>query len=85
MGPGVRRDDVVRIGAHHVAPSFRPSVIAARKSLRVNGGFSEPPSKIKREAERRKAHLRSTAAAYFPDRRETEAHGNASRRSVTAF
>src|SRR5437660_12725288 len=36
---------------------------------------------------RRNAERRTlvTAAAYFPDRRETEAHGNASRRSVTAF
>src|ERR1700710_2153464 len=41
------------------------------------------PQEEMRETERRKAHL-VTAAAYFPDRRETEAHGNASRRSVTA-
>src|SRR5882757_302549 len=43
------------------------------------------PRREKREAERRKAHLRSTAAAYFPDRRETEAHGNAFRRPAAAF
>src|SRR3954453_6066948 len=42
-----------------------PSVIAARKSLRVNGGFSEPPSKRKREAERRKAHL-GNSRGLFP-------------------
>jgi hypothetical protein len=42
---------------------IRPSVIAARKSLRVNGGFSEPPSKKKRG--RRNAERRTlvTAAA----------------------
>ena len=36
---------------------------------------------------RRNAERRTlvTAAAYFPDRRETEAHGNASRRSVAAI
>src|SRR5258708_4744774 len=40
------------------------------------------PRKEKREAERRKAHLGSvTAAACFPDRRKTEAHGNAFQRS----
>jgi hypothetical protein len=43
MGPGVRRDDV----ENFVRAFLRPSVIAARKSLRVNGGFSEPPSKRK--------------------------------------
>src|SRR4030081_1653445 len=48
-------------------------------------GSMNLPRQEKREAERRKAHLRSTAAAYFPDRRETRAHGNASRRSVAAF
>jgi hypothetical protein len=48
---------------------LRASVIAARKSLRVNGGFSEPPSKRKREAERRKAHL-NRAAACSPDCRK---------------
>src|SRR3979409_906302 len=36
---------------------------------------------------RRNAERRTlvTAAAYFPDRRESEAHGNASRRSVAAI
>src|SRR5258708_21029185 len=39
------------------------------------------------ERGRRNAERRTlvTAAACSPDRRETEAHGNASRRSVTAF
>jgi hypothetical protein len=46
MDPGVRRDDVE--GVVRITFSFfRASVIAARKSLRVNGGFSEPPSKRK--------------------------------------
>src|ERR1700754_3457583 len=40
MGPGVRRDDV----ENFVRSFVQASVIAARKSLRVNGGFSEPPS-----------------------------------------
>src|ERR1700712_2394838 len=66
-------------------PFFRASVIAARKCLRVNGGFSEPPSKRKEGDGTPKGAPWVTAAAYFPDRRETEAHGNASRRSVTAF
>src|SRR5712675_523629 len=49
-------------------------------------GSENLPRREKREAERRKAHLGSvTAAACFPDRRKTEAHGNAFRRSVTAF
>src|SRR3954451_1712131 len=44
-------------------------------------------SSLSRKRGRRNAERRTlvTAAAYFPDRRETEAHGNASRRSVTAF
>ena len=43
MGPGFRRDDVVRL--MRITPSFvGPSVIAARKLLRVSGGFSDPPS-----------------------------------------
>jgi hypothetical protein len=41
MGPGLRRDDV----ENFVRSFLGPSVIAARKSLRVNGGFSEPPSR----------------------------------------
>jgi hypothetical protein len=39
-------------------------------------------SKEEREAERRKAHLGVTAAAYFQDCLETEAHGNAFQRSA---
>src|ERR1700709_2771342 len=71
--------------AHRIRSLLRPSVIAARKSLRVNGGFSEPPSKRKEGGGTPKGAPWVTAAAYFPDRRETEAHGNAFRRSVTAF
>ena len=59
------------------------SVIAARKFLHVSGRFSFLPPLKGREAERRKAHL-VTAAACFPDCRETEAHGNASQRPAAA-
>src|SRR6185295_11049251 len=42
---------------------------------------------LEKKRGRRNAERRTlvTAAACFPDRRETEAHGNASRRSVAAF
>src|SRR3954453_4165 len=61
-----------------------PSVIAARKSLRVNGGFSEPPSKRKREAERRKAHLGNGRGLFpgLPGNRGTRQRLSASRRGV---
>jgi hypothetical protein len=38
--------DALFVVAEHIASfvPFRPGVIAARKFLRVNGGFSEPPS-----------------------------------------
>ena len=61
------------------------SVIAARKSICVSGGFGEPRSrKEEREAERRKAH-HNRAAACFPDCRKAEAHGNAFQRPAAAF
>jgi hypothetical protein len=44
MGPRLRGDDVERVVRIALVEA---SVIAARKSLRVNGGFSEPPSKRK--------------------------------------
>jgi hypothetical protein len=47
-------------------------------------GSENLPRTEKREAERRKAHL-GNSRGLFPDRRKTEAHGNASRRSVTAI
>src|SRR6201991_2528491 len=53
MGPGVRQDDV----ENFVRSFVQASVIAARKPLRVNGGFRNLPREEKREAERRKAHL----------------------------
>ena len=81
MGPGLRRDDGESVDAHR--SSFRTSVIAARKSLHVSGRFRGLPPAKGREAERRKAHLIS-AAACFPDCRETEAHGNASQRPAAA-
>ena len=81
MGPGLRRDDV----ENFVLSFLRASVIAARKSICVSGSFRGPRSlEEEREAERRKAHLGSTAAAYFPDCRETEAHGNAFQRPAAA-
>src|SRR3954451_218119 len=69
----------------HIHRSFPgPSVSAARKSLHVSGSFRWPRSRVRRG--RRNAERRTlvTAAAYFPDRRETEAHGNASRRFAAA-
>src|SRR4051812_27082259 len=64
-----------------------PSVIAARKSLRVNGGFSEPPSKRKREAERRKAHLGNSRGLFpgLPGNRGTRQRLSALRRGVVAL
>src|SRR4030088_522672 len=74
-----------QVCADAAVPFFRPSVIAARKSLRVNGRFRKPRSLEKRG--RRDAERRTlvTAAACFPDCRETEAHGNASQRPVAAI
>src|SRR3954465_1452753 len=83
MGPRLRGDGGECVASHR---SFlEASVIAARKSLRVNGGFSEPPPTRKEGGGTPKGAPWVTAAAYFPDRRQTEAHGNASRRSVTAI
>jgi hypothetical protein len=63
---------------------FRASVIAARKFLHVSGSFRGPRPRT--EEGRRNAERRTlvTAAAYFPDCRETEAHGNASQRPAAA-
>src|SRR6267154_1857346 len=47
-----------------------------------SGDLALDQKRGRRNAERRTL---VTAAACFPDRRETEAHGNAFRRSVTAF
>jgi hypothetical protein len=67
-----------------MAPSFGPSVIAARKSLHVNGVSGDLALAEKRG--RRNAERRTlvTAAACFPDRREIEAHGIAFRRPAAA-
>jgi hypothetical protein len=64
--------------------SFRTSVIVARKSFCVSGVSGDLALDNKRG--RRNAERRTlvTAAACFPDRRETEAHGNASRRPAAA-
>jgi hypothetical protein len=48
-------------------------------------GFQKPPSKRKEGGGTPKGAPWVTAAAYFPDRRKTEAHGNASQRSVAAI
>src|ERR1700709_1930445 len=49
----------------------------------MEGSLNLPLEKRgRRNAERR---ILVTAAAYFPDRRETEAHGTASQRSYAAF
>jgi hypothetical protein len=79
--PGRRGESCV----HHIAPCSGPSVIAARKSICVSGRFGGPRSRLRegwRNAERRTL---VTAAAYFPDRRETEAHGNPSGVPPAAF
>jgi hypothetical protein len=55
MGPRVRGDDVERVLAH-TSLFLRASVIAARKSLRVNGGVQRTSLEEKRgrrNAERR--------------------------------
>src|SRR3954451_16137722 len=82
--PGARpsMDCCSRFNVIAHASCFGPSVIAARKSLYVSGRF-RALALVQGEgggsAERRNL---VTAAACFPDRRETEAHGNASRRST---
>ena len=75
---GVR---LARITSHlHADKRHRRPQIPSREL-----GFRKPP--LKRKRGRRNAERRTlvTAAACFPDRRETEAHGNASRRSVAAI
>jgi hypothetical protein len=68
----------------HGRSFLQASVIAARKFLHVSGGSGVP---LRLKEGRRNAERRTlvTAAAYFPDRRETEAHGNASQRPAAAF
>jgi hypothetical protein len=83
MGPGVRRDDVERVARISHRSFLGPSVIAARKFLHVSGRFRFSLRQGE-GAKRRKAH-RNSAAACLPDRRKTEAHGNASRRPAAAF
>src|SRR3954464_2752774 len=83
MGPRLREDDGESVDAHH--SSFRASVLAARKSLRVSGRFGGPRSRLREGGGTPKGAPWVTAAACFPDRRETEAHGNAFRRPAAAF
>ena len=81
MGPRLRGDDE----ENFICSFIRASVIAARKLLHVSGRFSFlPPIKGEGDGTPKGAPL-VTAAAYLPDCRETEAHGNAFQRPAAAF
>src|SRR3954471_20766212 len=79
MGPGLRRDDVERVGC---ITSFLPRAERHRCPQIYLREWEAQGTSLSIKRGRRNAERRTlvTAAACFPDRRETEAHGNAFRR-----